>query len=53
MKIIDIEQVTYNIFFPTVEIKDYNVMIHRQNLFDYPVKDDLRIYGNIQKTVIV
>ena len=32
-----------------VEIKDYNVMIDGQNLFDQPVKNDLRTYYNIQK----
>ena len=36
--------------FPTVETEHSNVMIHGQNLFDYPVKDDLRTYDNIQKT---
>ena len=25
-------------YFPTVEIKDYNVMINRKNFFDQPVK---------------
>ena len=33
------EQVTINIFFPTVEIKDYNVMIDGQNFFDQPIKN--------------
>ena len=32
-----------------VEIKYYNVKIDEQNLFDQPVKNDLRIYDNIQK----
>ena len=36
-------------FLPKVEIKDYNVMIDRQNFFDQPVKYDLRSYDNIQK----
>ena len=39
--------------FPTVETKDSNVMIHGQNLFDYPVKDDLRTYDNVQKLQLV
>ena len=36
---------------PTVEIKNYNVMINRQNCFDQPVKNNLITY-NIQKIVI-
>ena len=32
----------------TVKIKDYNFMIE-QKLFDQPVKNNLRTYGNIQK----
>ena len=34
-------------FLPTVEIKDYNVMIDGQNFFDQPVKNYLRTYDNI------
>ena len=37
------------IFFPTVQVKDYNVMIDGQNVYDQPVKNDLRIYYYIQK----
>ena len=40
---------THNIFFPTVEAKDYNVIIDRQNFFDQPVKYDLRKNYSIQK----
>ena len=36
-------------FFWKVETKDYNVMIDIENFFDQPVKDDLGIYGNVQK----
>ena len=36
-------------YLPTVKIKDYNVMIDRQNFFDNPVKNDLRRYDNIRK----
>ena len=43
MKIIRTRQV------PAIEIKDYNVMIDRQNFFDQSVKTDLRTYDNIQK----
>ena len=39
-------------FFPTVEIKDYNVKIDGKNLFDQPVKNDVRTYDNITKTAI-
>ena len=39
-------------FFWKVETKDYNVMIDVENFFDQPVKDDLRIYGNVQKIAI-
>ena len=31
-------------FLPTVEIKDYNVMIDRRKCFDQSVKNDLRTY---------
>ena len=37
---------------PTVEIKDYNVIINERNFFDQPVKNDLRTYGNIGKIEI-
>ena len=36
-------------FFPTVQIKDYNVMINGQNFLDQAVKNDLRTNHNIQK----
>ena len=36
-------------YLPTVEIKDYNVMIDRQHFFDQPVKSNLRTYDNIRK----
>ena len=35
-----------------MEIKDYNVMIDGQNIFDQPVKNNLRTYNNIQKITI-
>ena len=34
-------------FLLTIEIKDCNVMIDRRNVFNQPVKNDLRTYGNI------
>ena len=36
-------------FIPTVEIKDYNVMIDGRNFFDQPIKNDLKTYDNIRK----
>ena len=38
-------------YLPTVEIKDYNVIIDGENFFDQPVKNDLITYDNIQKIV--
>ena len=35
---------------PTVEIKDYNVMIDGWHFFNQTIKNYLRAYGNIQKT---
>ena len=37
-------------YLPTVEIKNYNVMIIGQNVLDQQVKNDPRTYRNIQKT---
>ena len=34
---------------PTSEIKNYNVMIDRQNFFDQPVRNSLITYYNIRK----
>ena len=36
-------------YFPTVEIKDYNVMIDGRNFFDQPIKNNLKTYDNIRK----
>ena len=33
----------------TIEVKDYNIMIDEQNLFDQPVRNDLITYDNIWK----
>ena len=35
-------------YLPKVEIKDY-VMIDGKNVFDQPVKSDMKTYDNIQK----
>ena len=34
-------------YLPTVEIKGYNVMIDGRNVFDQPIKNDLKIYDKI------
>ena len=36
-------------YLPTVEIKDYNIMIDEKNFFDEPVKSSIRIYDDIRK----
>ena len=40
----------YNL--PTVEIKDYNIMINGENFFDQPVKNNKVTYDNIRKIAI-
>ena len=37
---------------PTVEVKDYNVMIDGRSFFDQPIKNDLKTYDNIRKIEI-
>ena len=34
-------------YLPTVEIKDYNIMINGENLFDQPIKNNKVTYENI------
>ena len=36
-------------YLPTAEIKNYNVMIHRQNFFDQPVTNNLITHDSIRK----
>ena len=36
-------------YLPTVEIKDYNVMIDGGKFFDQPIKNDFKTYNNIRK----
>ena len=36
-------------YLPNVEIKDYNIVINRENVFDQPVKSDKVTYANIRK----
>ena len=35
-------------YLPTVEVKNYNVMIGGRNFFDQPIKNDLKTYDNIR-----
>ena len=37
-------------YFPTAEIKHYNLMIDGRNFFDQPIKYNLKTYDNIRKT---
>ena len=36
-------------YLPTVEIKDYNIMINGENFFDQPIKNNKITYDNIRK----
>ena len=36
-------------YLPTVEIKNYNIMINGENFFDEPIKNNKVTYGNIRK----
>ena len=36
-------------YLPTVEIKDYNIVIHGENVFDQPIKYNKVAYDNIRK----
>ena len=38
-------------YLPNVELKDYNVMINGENVFDQPVKNNKITYENIRKIV--
>ena len=38
-------------YLPTVEIKDYNIMINGENFFDQPIKDNKVTYENVRKIV--
>ena len=37
-------------YLPTVEIKDYNVLIDGRNFFSQPIRNDIKTYENIMKT---
>ena len=43
------EQVTKDIILEKVEVRDYNVIIDRTNVFDQTVKNDKITYENIRK----
>ena len=45
----DVQESNKRYYFPTVEIKDYNVMIDGRNLLDQLIKNDLKTYDNIRK----
>ena len=38
-------------FLPKVETKNCDVMIDGKNIFDQPIKNDLRTYDNIRKII--
>ena len=39
-------------YLPTVEIKDYNIMINGENFFNQPIKNNKGTYENIRKIAI-
>ena len=39
-------------YLPTVEIKDYNILINGENVFDLPIKNNKVTYENIRKIAI-
>ena len=45
------ETVTKNIFFPRVNITDYNVLIDGRNFYDQPINDQIRKYDEFKKNV--
>ena len=49
----DDDRTSYNKYYlPTVEIKDYNIMINGENFFDQPIKNRGITYDNIRKIAI-
>ena len=40
-------------YLPTVEIKDYNIVINGENVFDQPIKNNKITYDNIRKIATV
>ena len=51
LEILQIEQDTC--YFQKLEIKDYTVVVHEINVFDQPVKNNIKIYGSIRKILLV
>ena len=46
----DSQRTSYERYYlPTVEIKDYNIMINGENFFDQPIKNNKVTYENIRK----
>ena len=39
----------YEYYLPTNELKDYNIMINGENVFDQPIKNNKVTYENIRK----
>ena len=49
----DIQRTLHSDYYlPNVEIKDYNIMINGENVFDQPIKNDKVTYENIRKICI-
>ena len=49
----DYDRTSYNEYYlPTIEIKDYNIMINGENFFDQPTKNNKVTYENITKIAI-
>ena len=49
----DAQRTAHNSYYlPTVEIKDYNIMINGENVFDQPIKNNKVTYENIRKIAI-
>ena len=49
----DTDRASHNTYYlPNIEIKDYNIMINGENVFDQPIKDNKVTYENIRKISI-
>ena len=47
------EQVLKAIYLPNVKIKDYNIMISGENVFDKPVKNNKVTYETLETLLLV
>ena len=46
----DVRRILHTVYYlPNVEIKDYNIMINGENVFDQPIKNNKVTYENIRK----